>query len=228
MRVAEVFYSIQGEGVLAGAPSVFVRISGCPLRCVWCDSPYTSWEPEGETVEVEEVLRRVAAYRCRHVVVTGGEPMASPDIGPLCAGLKAAGHHVTIETAAILYSPVPFDLASLSPKLSSSTPHTREGGRFALRHDEKRLRPEVISAFMRAGEYQLKFVVDQPGDLDEVERLLGLLPQAPPDRILLMPQGATPDEVGQRAGWVVGECLKRGWRYCPRLHISLFGGKRGT
>src|SRR5438105_3917063 len=98
MRIAEVFHSVQGEGLLAGVPSVFVRTSGCPLRCEWCDSPYTSWEPEGETLSVDAVLARVAEYRCRHAVVTGGEPMSAAGIGELCKGLRAAGHHVTIET----------------------------------------------------------------------------------------------------------------------------------
>jgi 7-carboxy-7-deazaguanine synthase len=228
MRVAEIFHSIQGEGMLTGVPSVFVRTSGCPLRCEWCDSPYTSWAPEGETVPVPEILRRVAGYSCRHVVVTGGEPMSAPEISTLCAGLRSAGQHITIETAAIEFSPVECDLASLSPKLSSSTPHTREGGKYALRHEERRLRPDIIAAFMARGEYQLKFVVDRPGDLDEIAALLAMLPPVPPERVLLMPQGVTGDELAARSAWLVGECLRRGWRFCPRLHIALFGNKRGT
>ncbi len=228
MRVAEIFHSIQGEGVLTGVPSVFVRTSGCPLRCEWCDSPYTSWHPEGETLSVPDILRRVAAYGCRHVVVTGGEPMSAPEIGPLCAGLRAAGHHITVETAAIEFSPVECDLASLSPKLSNSTPHVREGGKYALRHDERRLRPDVIAAFMRRGEYQLKFVVDRPADIEEVTALLAVLPAAAPERVLLMPQGVTGEDLAATSSWLVGECLRRGWRFCPRLHIALFGNKRGT
>ena len=115
MKVAEIFYSIQGEGKLAGMPSAFVRASGCNLRCVWCDTPYASWEPEGEGVSVDEIVRRVIAYGGRHTVVTGGEPMIMPDIGELCERLKEAGQHVTMETAATVYAPVRVDLASLSP-----------------------------------------------------------------------------------------------------------------
>src|SRR5215204_2290061 len=100
MRIAEIFYSIQGEGKLTGVPSVFVRASGCNLRCTWCDTPYASWDPEGEDVAVEEIVRRVNSIGGQHVVITGGEPMIMPDIVPLCDALSEFGHHITIETAA--------------------------------------------------------------------------------------------------------------------------------
>src|SRR5207253_1434521 len=130
MKLSELFYSVQGEGKLMGVPSVFVRASGCNLRCTWCDTPYSSWQPEGEDVTVEEIVRRAREYPARHVVVTGGEPMIMPDIAALCSALKDAGLHITIETAATVFEPVAVDLASLSPKLANSTPHDREGGRF--------------------------------------------------------------------------------------------------
>src|SRR6476619_5967909 len=98
MKIAELFYSIQGEGKLVGVPSVFVRASGCNLRCVWCDTPYASWEPEGENLSVDEILSQVLAHRARHVVVTGGEPMIMPDVEDLCARLKAENLHLTLET----------------------------------------------------------------------------------------------------------------------------------
>src|SRR3954453_7112836 len=143
MRISEIFYSVQGEGILAGVPSVFVRTTGCPLRCTWCDSPYTSWQPSGETMSVEQIMERLSKYPTRHAVVTGGEPVVAAGIEELCARLHEGGYHVTLETAAVEFRPLPIDLASLSPKLSSSTPHEREGGRHALQHDERRLRPEV-------------------------------------------------------------------------------------
>src|SRR5689334_23048377 len=115
MKVAEIFCSIQGEGLLAGVPSVFVRTSGCNLRCHWCDSDYTSWRVEGEDLSVDEVLDRVAAFPVRHAVVTGGEPMIAPDIQELCAALRQRGYSITIETAATVFKPVECDLASLSP-----------------------------------------------------------------------------------------------------------------
>src|SRR5205814_1265989 len=116
MKIAELFYSIQGEGKLAGVPSVFIRASGCNLRCVWCDTPYASWDPQGENIAVERIVEKVLAFGAAHTVVTGGEPMIMPDIAPLCAALKDAGQHVTIETAATVFAPVRLDLASLSPK----------------------------------------------------------------------------------------------------------------
>src|SRR3954466_11617559 len=125
MKISELFYSIQGEGKLVGVPSVFVRASGCNLRCSWCDTPYASWDPEGENFPIAEIIRQVRAFNCRHVVLPGGEPMIMPDIVELCAAIRAAGHHITIETAATVYKPLELDLASLSPKLSNSTPHDR-------------------------------------------------------------------------------------------------------
>src|SRR5258707_7804084 len=159
MKVSEVFYSIQGEGKLVGVPSVFVRASGCNLRCTWCDTPYASWEPEGEELTVAQMTAQVEAFGARHVVLTGGEPMIMPDIAELCDALMARGHHVTIETAATLFKPVKLDLASLSPKLANSTPVEREGGRFAAAHERQRINVPVIQAFIDSSpDFQLKFV----------------------------------------------------------------------
>ena len=114
MRIAEIFYSIQGEGSLVGTPSVFVRSSGCNLRCSWCDTPYTSWNPEGDDWPLERVLAAVDAYAARHVVVTGGEPMIAREIVDLTRGLRQRGRHITIETAGTVFAPVECDLMSIS------------------------------------------------------------------------------------------------------------------
>jgi 7-carboxy-7-deazaguanine synthase len=229
MKVAEIFYSIQGEGILTGVPSAFVRTTGCNLRCTWCDSPYTSWRPEGEHLTTDAVLARLAAFPARHVVVTGGEPLLAAGIEELCAALRERRYHVTVETAATVFKPLACDLASLSPKLSNSTPHQREGGRFAGRHDRLRLRPDVIRAFVdHAGEYQLKFVIDRPADVDEVLALLDRLPGVDRTRVLLMPQGVVADQLRQRGLWLAEECKRHGFRFCPRLHVELYGNVRGT
>jgi 7-carboxy-7-deazaguanine synthase len=228
MRIAEIFHSVQGEGALMGVPSVFVRTSGCNLRCSWCDTPYTSWHPEGEHFTVTEILQRLAAFPSRHAVVTGGEPLIAPDIDELCSSLRQFGYHITVETAATVFKPIECDLASLSPKLSNSTPHFVEGGRFAAAHDRQRLRPDVIRAFMEHCDYQLKFVIEQPADVAEVLELLDQLPPVEPAKVMLMPQGVHPEELKQRAVWLVEECKKFGFRYCPRLHIELYGHQRGT
>src|SRR5580692_2113432 len=107
MKLAELFYSIQGEGKLVGVPSVFVRASGCNLRCSWCDTPYASWKPQGENVPVEQIVRQVESYPANHVVLTGGEPMIMPEIGELCTALRKIGRHITVETAATVFQPLP-------------------------------------------------------------------------------------------------------------------------
>ncbi len=227
MRIAEVFYSIQGEGLLAGVPSVFVRTTGCNLRCWFCDTDYTSWNPQGETRTVEQILEELASYSAKHAVVTGGEPMLAGDIVELCRGLRERGYHITIETAATIFKPVECDLASLSPKLSGSTPWKREGGRYAEAHQKQRLNFDVIKAFMERHEYQLKFVINRPEEVAEVEAILTRLPNVDRSRVLLMPQGANRDELRERGQWLAEECKVHGFRFCPRLHIELWGNVRG-
>ena len=124
MRIAEIFRSLQGEGRLTGTDSVFVRFSGCNLRCRFCDTRYASWSPEGEDLSLDEVLAGLAASSigrampgAGHAVVTGGEPMLFAELVPLCAALRSQGRHITIETAGTLYLPVACDLMSISPKL---------------------------------------------------------------------------------------------------------------
>ncbi|MDB5295984.1 MAG: radical protein [Phycisphaerales bacterium] len=229
MKLSELFYSIQGEGKLVGVPSVFVRASGCNLRCTWCDTPYASWYPEGEDVAVPEIVRRVREHPARHVVLTGGEPMIMPDVADLCGAVKAAGHHLTIETAATVWHDVPLDLASLSPKLSNSTPTEREGGRFAAAHERQRLNVPVIQRFIdTAPDFQLKFVVAAESDLAEVEALLAKLDDWEPADVLLMPEGTDAATLADRTGWVSEVCKRKGYRYCPRLHVMMYGNQRGT
>ena len=229
MRISELFYSIQGEGKLVGAPSVFVRASGCNLRCTWCDTPYASWEPEGDDLPVGEIVRRVLAHGARHVVVTGGEPMIMPDVVELCDALNANGCHVTMETAATVYKPVKIDLASLSPKLSNSTPRDREGGRFAAAHERQRINVPVIQQFIDSSpSFQLKFVASGDADVGEINMLLARLRGWEPSDVLLMPEGTDQATLDGRTDWLTEVCKRTGFRFCPRLHIALYGNTRGT
>lgn len=229
MRIAELFYSIQGEGKLAGVPSVFVRASGCNLRCTWCDTPYASWEPEGPTLSVEEIVRRVGEFGARHVVLTGGEPLIMPDIEPLCDALHERQFHITVETAATVFKPLKLHLASLSPKLSNSTPYTRADGQFAAAHEAQRLNPAVIQQFIRASPaFQLKFVVADERDLTEIDTILCSLKGWVPADVLLMPEGTDISTLDSRARWITEQCKSRGFRFCPRLHVHLYGHTRGT
>lgn len=228
MRVAEIFSSIQGEGRLAGIPSVFIRASGCNLRCVWCDTPYTSWKPEGKELGVETVLREAKKYSCRHVVITGGEPFLARDLPALADGLRADGFHVTIETAATIYVPVACDLISMSPKLSNSTPWEREKGKFAAMHEARRLDFAVIQRFINEYDYQLKFVADQRGDFGEIGQVLQQLEHVDRSRVLVMAQAKTKTRLREKNVWIVELCKQHGFGYSPRLHIELFGNRRGT
>lgn len=228
MKVSEIFHSIQGEGKLAGVPSVFIRTTGCNLRCVWCDSSYTSWEPRGQTISVDEILTRVAHFSAKHVVVTGGEPLIAAEIVELTRRLRAAGYHITIETAATIWKPVECDLASISPKLSNSTPTVRATDSWVSRHERDRLNVDVIRRLMEFAEYQLKFVVSAPDDLREIDSLLDQLPGHKRDNVLLMPEGIDAGKLAERSSWIVELCKQRGFRFCPRLHIELFGHVRGT
>ena len=227
MKISEVFYSIQGEGTLIGVPSVFIRTSGCNLRCVWCDTPYTSWQPEGEEVSLDRLLETTLAFHASHVVVTGGEPMISPEIVPLTQRLKQAGLHITIETAGTVYAEVACDLMSISPKLANSTPLEREGGRWARQHDRLRWQPSVLGRLLAGFPHQVKFVISSPDDLLEVDDICRKL-NISPRHVVLMPEGTKREVVRERGLWLAEICKTKGYRLSPRLHIDLWGDKRGV
>lgn len=226
MRISEIFYSIQGEGKLTGTPSAFIRTSGCNLRCIWCDSPYTSWQPGGESLSNAEIVRRLAEYSTRHVVLTGGEPLIADDVEDLTRLVKSSGYHLTLETAATVWKDVVCDLASISPKLSNSTPWERDRKR-AERHERDRINRDTIRRFMAFDDYQLKFVIDSPEDVAEVDELLDHLGDVNPLDVLLMPQGVTAEELSDRGRWLAELCKERRFRFCPRLQIELYGNVRG-
>lgn len=228
MKISEIFYSLQGEGLLAGVPSVFVRTSGCNLRCSWCDTPYTSWKPEGRTCSLDEILSEVKSHRNGYVVVTGGEPMIAPEIVELTRQLSDSGLHITIETAGTVLKDVFCDLMSISPKLSNSTPLIREDGRWAEMHEQTRYRSDVLRDLMSAyPDYQLKFVISAAQDLAEVRQIVSDT-RADSHRVLLMPEGTDPASLRSKSQWLAEICKQQQWRYCPRLHIDIWGDKRGV
>jgi 7-carboxy-7-deazaguanine synthase len=227
VKLSEIFYSIQGEGSLIGIPSVFVRATGCNLRCVWCDTPYTSWQPEGEDWTLDAIMERVISYSASHVVVTGGEPMISPEILQLTSSLREAGMHITIETAGTVFHPVACDLMSISPKLKTSTPTEREGGRWAAQHDRLRYQPAVLQRLVSEYSYQLKFVVAAETDLDEIRTIQAEV-GASPNNVILMPEGIDRDTLQERGLWIAEICKREGFRFSPRLHVDLWGARRGV
>jgi 7-carboxy-7-deazaguanine synthase len=223
LRIAEIFYSLQGEGSLVGVPSLFVRTSGCNLRCSWCDTPYTSWHPEGADWTIAQILAEVDACPARHVVVTGGEPMIAREIVELTATLRERGRHITIETAGTVFAPVACDLMSISPKLANSTPE----GEWAARHERLRIQPEVLRRLMAEYQHQLKFVIARPEDLGEVRDLVQAL-GADSGKVMLMPEGIDAGVLRERGAWLAEICKQEGFRFSPRLHVELYGNRRGT
>jgi 7-carboxy-7-deazaguanine synthase len=221
MKIAEVYKSVQGEGLLTGTPSVFVRASGCNLRCWFCDTPHSSWQPEGQDLSVDEITSLIEEWDCHHVVLTGGEPMLFAELIPLCDRLRRQRRHVTIETAGTLYLPATCNLMSISPKLSGSTPSLEKHRHWARRHERSRLNFDVVRRLMAEH-------VDTPNELTEVDDFLSELPSVDPERVLLMPQGITESELEVRAAWLRPHCQERGFTYCPRKQIEWYGGVRGT
>lgn len=228
MKISEIFYSLQGEGSLVGVPSVFVRTSGCNLRCTWCDTPYTSWSPEGEDLSVAQIVGEVRKFAAAtHVVLTGGEPMIAPEIVALSEQLSARRYHVTIETAGTVFQQVQCHLMSISPKLSNSTPHDREGGRWAAQHDRLRIQHDVLRDLMATYPHQFKFVIQTPADLLETDQLVQAL-NVRPAQVILMPEGRDAATLRERALWLAESCKERGYRFSPRLHVDLWGDRRGV
>jgi 7-carboxy-7-deazaguanine synthase len=231
MLISEIFHSLQGEGELTGVPSVFVRTSGCNLRCAWCDTPYASWNPEGEQKTIAQIVAAVESHRsARHVVLTGGEPMLAKDIRTLASELKATGRHITIETAAtIAPDGVACDLASLSPKLLNSAPDAAEHTAWRKKHEATRWQPHAVRAWIDAYAYQFKFVIARAEDVDEMEHMLSALQrEIPRHKVLLMPEATTLENMRVRAAWLGELCKARGYRYAHRLQIELYGNRRGT
>lgn len=218
----EIFASIQGEGASIGVPSVFVRFAECNLRCEWCDTKYTwDWEAHDkarETIEVslDDVVARVRSLGARNVVITGGEPLLhQPDLAALIAGLD--GHRIEIETNGTIEPVISgVDQWNVSPKLENS------GNKRTAR-----LRTVPMSAFAKAGNAFFKFVVATPADVDEI---LGIARtyEIAAERILLMPEGTTPEELAAKSAWLVDVCRAHGFRFTTRLHVLIWGSKRGT
>lgn len=232
VRIAEIFHSVQGEGQFTGTPSVFVRTSGCNLRCWFCDTRYASWEPEGPQQSWRQVLAEVLRFSDEHVVITGGEPLLQRDVVPLTEALAAEGRFVTIETAGTVDRPVQAGLMSISPKLANSTPRYVAGdaplARWRARHDLLRDNAVVVSSLVAKYAYQLKFVVDEPADLAEIEQYLKGFPQVPVERVWLMPQAISAAALERQTAWLKPAAAERGYRFTSRLHIELFGNTRGT
>ena len=228
MLISEIFHTLQGEGRYTGVPCIFVRTSGCNLRCSWCDTPYTSWNPEGRQMSVAAIVAETAAWSAVPcAVITGGEPLLQKDLAPLVDALRERGHHTTIETAGTVFQPeVRPDLFSLSPKLANSTPDPVHAAERTLHLRNNSFEP--LPRFLESGiDLQFKFVLQDAQDTAEVVRLVEEL-SIPRHRVFLMPEGVEGKQLRERGRWVAEICKREGFSYSGRLHIDLWGNTRGT
>lgn len=226
MKVNEIFYSLQGEGFLAGIPSVFIRLAGCPLRCRWCDTKYAWPEDAGSDYSIADILQAIKQYDCKHIVITGGEPMVNSELPELVERLKIDDRHVTIETAGIAFVPdMRCDLMSISPKLSNSVP---DESKLAEVHKSSSLDINVLNELIDNYVYQLKFVVDSQDDMKEIEETLDGIENVDLEKVMLMPQAATRDELLAQSPMVADLCKQAGFAFGQRLQIMLWDNKRGV
>jgi len=225
MIINEIFYSLQGEGFLAGVPSVFVRVAGCPLRCQWCDTKYAWDQKAGQEYTITDIVQTVQQWPCKFIVITGGEPMINSDLPQLVRQLTTADKHITIETAGIAYIPdIPCDLMSISPKLSNSTPTDPE---LAATHEDSRLDIAVLRKLIDNYEYQLKFIVDSETDLSEIQQTLEKIRNVDSENIMLMPQAVTRDELSAKSAIVADMCKQTGFVFSQRLQVLLWDNQKG-
>lgn len=240
----EIFHTIQGEGVSAGMPAVFVRVSRCNLHCVWCDTDHT-WNFEGSpwphekdavpgyakyrkadvTFEITpaEAARRILEFNCPRVVITGGEPLLQEDeLLEMIRLIRAKMPDCVIEVETnATRIPCPafadaVDQFNISPKLSN-----------AGMPESMRLNDAALRYFADSPMAWFKFVVSSPADLTEI-KILELNHAIPRERILLMPEGRTSDELERTAPQLADLCRELGFRFCDRLHIRLWGDRRGV
>lgn len=210
LYVSEIFYSIQGEGPNLGSPAVFLRTSGCNLRCTWCDTPYALEFRQGKKMETQKVVEQITSFTCKHLVMTGGEPMIQQK------GLKEVlqqlkGYFIEVETNGGFESEIDeyIDQYNCSPKLKGS----------GNKDYELKLLPNEKTWY--------KFVIDSESDLEET---LGYIEhhRLPNKRIQLMPQGITREESQKKSLWLSEQCKRHGLIFTPRLHILLWGNARAT
>ena len=235
----EIFHTLQGEGVSMGMPSVFVRSSLCNLHCSWCDTDYT-WNWEGtpwkhETgkkyskqeyiveLQAQDVVDIISDFNCKNIILTGGEPLLQQPAWEKIIQLlreQDPSYRFEIETNGT-QTPTGFmDQAinqwNVSAKLSNSG-----------NAEKLRVNPEALQYFVSNKNSWFKFVIQSAADLQEVQQLEQSY-NLPKNKILLMPEGRTEETLQQKRLWLADICRDQGYRFSDRLHIQLWGSKRGV
>ena len=222
----EIFASIQGEGVSAGRPSTFIRLSLCNLACTWCDTKYTwdwaHYEPAVEIARIpgSEIVDRATTLGAENVVITGGEPLMQQDaLSGVVEALTSAGHRIEVETNGTFEPQTSLQRHvaqwNVSPKLANSG-NARE----------RRLLDAPLRWFAQSEVAWFKFVIDAPADLEEVDALVTRY-GVPHGRVILMPEGTSAAALSGRSGWLADACARHGYRFSTRMHILLWGDERG-
>jgi 7-carboxy-7-deazaguanine synthase len=223
MKIAEIFYSIQGEGPHIGCPAVFLRTAGCNLKCSWCDSKF-AWEKKYENnwreLSSSELSEEISSYPSKHLVVTGGEPLLYQQELSQTIQDYFPEYFVEVETNGTLTPNGQLGMSVnqwiVSPKLSNS----KEGN---IKDATNTIKIEEFKKF----NVKYKFVIATSEDVDEVDSFIkehGLKNQD----VILMPEATTPEKLQQISRWLVEECKKRNYRFSTRLQITLWGDKRGV
>lgn len=236
-----IFYTLQGEGKYCGHPTIFVRFSGCNLRCSWrnpdgsvtqCDTPHSSFNPEKNLRSVQkavdDIVKLAQEVRCTNICITGGEPYLQKNIKMLVGQLVGQGFFVSIETNGTVFVETSANFISLSPKLASSSCHPIRGND----HENRRLNYNALDAFLVNHDCQLKFVANTEEDIKEIEtivrRLSAVFGHKLDDKIWLMPQGINRSQFQEKSQWLFEVCKSKGWKYTDRLHIQVYGNKKGV
>jgi 7-carboxy-7-deazaguanine synthase len=209
LRVTEIFYSLQGESLTSGCPTVFIRLTGCPLRCGYCDTEYAF--TGGEWMGLTEILERVAGYRSRYVTVTGGEPLAQRNCLTLLRSLCDAGYTVSLETSGALA------VDAVDPRvvkvMDLKTPGSGE---------VDRNRYENLDVLGRGD--QVKFVICDRADYEWARELITLHQLDTVCEILFSPSHGQQDPA-HLAEWILEDRLPV--RLQLQLHKQLWGNERG-
>ncbi len=216
-RVSEVFLSLQGEGPSAGTPAHFVRLQGCSVGCRWCDSRYTWDAGGGEARPAGRIWAEAEGLGASPLlVVTGGEPLEHPGLAALLEQGLGRWPRVEVETSGIAAPPLshPRLFYNVSPKLPSATPRWGDTWRAA-------------AAWVAEPNATFKLVVGDPPDPEDALRLIAEH-RLPHPRVLLMPEGLTDERVRAHAATLAELCRRTGLRMSPRLHVWLWGAKRGV
>lgn len=209
LRLTEIFFSLQGEASRVGLPTVFVRLTGCPLRCSWCDTTYSF--TGGEPMSIEAVLAEVGRYPARQVCVTGGEPLAQKDCLPLLVALCDAGYDVSLETSGAL------DVAAVDPRVARimdlKAPSSGEAGRNCWENlDHLTPRDEIKIVIAGRADYEWAREVIRERRLPSVCPVL-----LSPAQGLQLP--------GELAEWILADGLDV--RFQLQLHKLLWGNQQG-